>query len=143
MTEVAEAEALILKQMVLLPSKEYPLSETTGAVLRKDVEAERDQPPFDRVTMDGIALKYLDWKQGLRCYEIIGTQGAGTPPLEINGSGKCVEIMTGAMLPDGADTVIPVERLTREKGTAIVEESADVSEGQFVHHHSKYWYFFQ
>ncbi len=133
MTEVAEAEALILKQMVLLPSKEYPLSETTGTVLRKDVEAERDQPPFDRVTMDGIALKYIDWKQGLRRYQIIGIQGAGTPPLEIHESGKCVEIMTGAMLPDGADTVIPVERLTREQDTVIVEESADVSEGQFVH----------
>ena len=133
MTEVAEAAALILARMVPLPSAERPLSETTGAVLRQDVAAERDQPPFDRVTMDGIAINYSDWAQGSRRFRVIGTQGAGAPPLRVHEPGECVEIMTGAMLPDGTDTVIPVERLTREEETVIVEASADVSARQFVH----------
>ena len=132
MTDVAEAEALILGCMQALPSEERLLGDTAGAVLRENVEAERDQPPFDRVTMDGIAIKFSDWDQGLRRYRVIGTQGAGAPPLLIH-AGECVEIMTGAMLPDGADTVIPVERLTQDQSIALIEDSAKVSDRQFVH----------
>ena len=132
MTDVAEAEALILGRMQPLPSGERPLGEIAGAVLREDIEAERDQPPFDRVTMDGVAIKYSDWEQGLRRYRVIGPQGAGAPPLRTH-AGECVEIMTGAMLPDGTDTVIPVERLTRDQSIALIEDSAEVSKGQFVH----------
>ena len=132
MTDVAEAEALILERIKPLPTGERPLGETAGAVLREDIEAERDQPPFDRVTMDGVAIKYADWGGGLRRYRVVGTQGAGVPPLQIR-EGECVEIMTGAMLPDGADTVIPVERLTRDQAIALIEDSAEVSQRQFVH----------
>lgn len=133
MTDVAEAEALILGRMPSLPDAERPLGETGGGVLREDVVAERDQPPFDRVTMDGIAIRYADWAQGLRRYRVAGIQAAGAPALGIQVSGQCVEIMTGAVLPDGADTVIPVERLTREREDAVIESSARVSRGQFIH----------
>ena len=83
MTDVSRAEALILEQMQMLPSAQFPINKVIGSVLREDVLAERDHPPFDRVTMDGIAIKYVDWEQGLRCYRVVGSQGAGVRPLSI------------------------------------------------------------
>ena len=133
MTEVAEAEALILERMVRLPAAEASLNDCAGAVLREHVRAERDQPPFDRVTMDGIALDYDAWQAGRRRYRIVGVQGAGAPALSIASPGECVEIMTGAMLPGGTDTVIPVERLAVADGEAHVQTSAIVSRRQFIH----------
>ncbi len=133
MTEVAEAEALILDRMARFPSREVSLGACTGAVLRENVDAERDQPPFDRVTMDGIAIDYDAWRAGRRRYRVIGIQGAGAAPLSVTGPGECVEIMTGAMLPRGTDTVIPVERLSVTDGEAVVQASAAVSRQQFVH----------
>ena len=56
MTEVAEAEALILAHMPRFPARQEPLAACVGRVLAEDIHAERDQPPFDRVTMDGIAI---------------------------------------------------------------------------------------
>ena len=133
MTEVAEAEALILERMVPFPAGERPLDGSVGAVLRENVGAERDQPPFHRVTMDGIAIDFDGWQAGRRRYRVIGTQAAGAPPLTAADPGECVEVMTGAMLPHGTDTVIPVERLTLVGGEAAVQESASVSRRQFVH----------
>jgi molybdopterin molybdotransferase len=132
MTEVAEAEALILQRMPRLTPSRRPLAEAAGRVLAQDVLAERDQPPFDRVTMDGIAILHRDWAEGARELEAVGTQGAGAPALEV-GPGQCVEVMTGAMLPAGADTVVPVERLERMGNAFRIAETATVVAGQNIH----------
>lgn len=128
----AEAEALILEHMPRFPPREELLAGCLGCVLAEDVLADRDQPPFDRVTMDGIAIAYRDWEAGTRAFRIVGTQGAGAPALTA-GPAQCVEVMTGAMLPAGTDTVIPVERVERSTGTATVAASAAVKHRQFVH----------
>ena len=133
MTEVAEAQALILERMGRLPARETPLEDCAGAVLRETVHAERDQPPFDRITMDGIAIDHGAWQAGRRHYRIAGTQGAGAPAMSVSSPAECVEIMTGAMLPRGTDTVIPIERVTIEGDEAAVQASAAVSRRQFVH----------
>lgn len=133
MTDVAEAEALILERMSRFPARETPLDDCAGAVLRETVHAERDQPPFDRVTMDGIAIDHDAWQAGRRRYRVAGTQGAGAPAMSISSPAECVEIMTGAMLPRGTDTVIPVERVTIGEGEAVVQASAVVSRRQFIH----------
>ncbi len=133
MTEVADAERLILERMTPFGSRTLPLADAVGAVLDEAICAERDQPPFDRVTMDGIAIAYRDWQDGRRTFEVIGTQGAGAPALSVSDAGQCVEIMTGAVLPRHTDSVIPVERLTRTPDLARVDDSAKVSQGQFVH----------
>ena len=133
MTEVAQAQALILERMSRFPARETPLDDCAGAVLRETVRAERDQPPFDRVTMDGIAIDHDAWQAGRRHYRIAGTQGAGAPAMSISSPAECVEIMTGAMLPRGTDTVIPVERVTIGEGEAVVQASATVSRRQFIH----------
>jgi molybdopterin molybdotransferase len=133
MTEVAEAEALILEHVPRLGSRREPLADCIDRVLAEDVTAERDQPPFDRVTMDGIAIAGRDWEAGVRTFEIVGVQAAGAPPLVLGAPADCVEVMTGAMLPRGADTVIPVERIARDGRSTTVDARASVVARQYVH----------
>jgi molybdopterin molybdotransferase len=133
MTDVTEAEALILEHMPRLPAHRAALSDCVDRVLAEDVAAERDQPPFDRVTMDGIAIAHRDWAGGLRRFGILGTQAAGAPRLRLEGSGTCVEVMTGALLPAAADTVIPTERVIRRGSDAEIDPKATVTARQFVH----------
>ena len=132
MTDIATAEALILAHMPKFPARPEPLAACIDRVLAEDVAAERDQPPFDRVTMDGIAITYHDWATGVRSFEVVGTQAAGAEPLTIAGA-QCVEVMTGTSLPLRADTVVPVERVQRQDGAARIAADADVKAGQFVH----------
>ena len=127
MIEVAEAEALILANVPMLPARREALADCVGRVLAEDVVAERDQPPFDRVTMDGIAIAYRDFAAGVRAFEVVGTQAAGAAPLALTRAAQCVRVMTGAILPRGADTVIPVERVTGGDARAEVEQRAAVT----------------
>jgi molybdopterin molybdotransferase len=133
MTDVAAAEAMILAHLPRLAALEVPLAECAGRVLAEDVATERDQPPFDRVTMDGIAIAFRDWSAGTRAFDAVGTQAAGAAPLRLTAPGQCVEVMTGTGLPLGADTVVPIERVQRAGGRATVAADAAVKDGQFVH----------
>ena len=69
-----------------------------GRVLRQTVLAERDQPPFDRVTMDGIAIAFADFEKGTGEFPMQAMQAAGDAALTLD-AGNCIEIMTGASLP--------------------------------------------
>jgi molybdopterin molybdotransferase len=131
--EVAEAAALIHARLGGWGTVRVPLDAAQGEVLRQPVIAERDQPPFDRVTMDGIALRHGALAGGLRAFRVAGTQGAGGAPLEVPDERSCVAIMTGAALPRGADTVVPVERIARDGATATIEPGYEPTTGQFVH----------
>jgi molybdopterin molybdotransferase len=129
----AEAEALIRASVRPLPVESRPLASLAGAVLAQSVRAERDQPPFDRVTMDGIALRSAAWREGLRRFPVTGTQAAGAPPLELHDPHGCLEVMTGAVLPHGCDCVVPVERLEVIDGAAVVAPSTPVEPYWNVH----------
>jgi molybdopterin molybdotransferase len=132
-TEVVEAERLILAHMPRFPARDEPLAACVDRALAEDVAAERDQPPFDRVTMDGIAVAFREWQDGRRKFTVVGTQPAGAPPLAVTAPGQCVEVMTGTVLPTGTDTVIPVERIARTGTAADVAADAVVKREQFVH----------
>ena len=129
----AEAEALVRARVQALPVESRPLASLAGAVLAQSVRSERDQPPFDRVMMDGIALASQAWRAGRRRFRIAGTQPAGSPPLRLEDPDACFEAMTGAVLPHGCDCVIPVERLTVEDGVAVVDEGTPVEPFWNVH----------
>ena len=116
----AEAEALIRRHAQLLPLESRPLAALAGGVLAQSVRAERDQPPFDRVTMDGIAVASDAWRAGQRRFRIAGTQAAGARP-QVCPADACIEVMTGAVLPPGSNCVIPVERLVVADGWADVD----------------------
>lgn len=133
METVASAEALILERLPPFGTVSVGIDAAVGTVLRETLTAERDQPPFDRVTMDGIALAYASWAAGRRNYRVGGVQGAGAPALSVSDPETCIEVMTGAVLPTGADTVIPIERLERRGGEVQIAADYEVQPGQFVH----------
>ncbi|MEM7500936.1 MAG: molybdopterin molybdotransferase MoeA [Pseudomonadota bacterium] len=128
-----EAQRLIADSVALLPTDSVRLEHCAGRILRQSVSAERDQPPFDRVTMDGIAIDYATLAGGQREFPIAFTLHAGDPARRLEEPTRCAEVMTGSVLPDGADTVIPVERLRVDSDVAHIEESCSPDEGQFVH----------
>lgn len=109
----AQAETLIEQHLVCLPIESLPLTQAAGAVLRENIYAERDQPPFDRVAMDGFALTAAGAAENAGRLRIAAIQAAGDPPASLPDSSSCVEIMTGAVLPRGCDAVVPVEQVQR------------------------------
>jgi molybdopterin molybdotransferase len=131
MIAVQEAEARVLEcaQLFLQAScsidqivKSVPLKNGYGSILAESIVADRDFPPYDRVAMDGIALvgkELLNHKNrksgGKISFVIEGVQAAGAPPLTLKDSLNCVEVMTGAVLPIGTDTVIRYEDVSIEK----------------------------
>jgi hypothetical protein len=127
---VADAEALIRGRLGGWGTLRVPIDAAMGEILRQTITAERDQPPFDRVTMDGIAIRHSAFAGGLRTFTVAGTQGAGSAPVPLTDERHCVAIMTGAALPPGADTVVPVERITRETSIATIAADYQPASGQ-------------
>jgi len=126
----AEAEEQIARHLPCLPIESLPVAHCAGSVLRENVYAERDHPPFDRVAMDGIAVASGG---GRRRFHIQATQAAGDPPLTLASPAHCIEVMTGAMLPAGCDAVIPVEKIQVGAGEAELLPEAAVSAGLNIH----------
>jgi molybdopterin molybdotransferase len=114
----AEAERLILASVPTLPAEDCPLASAHGRILRAPIRADRDFPPFDRVTMDGFALHHAAIAAGRRTFRVQGFQPAGTIPLTLESDDTCIEIATGAVLPTGCDCVIPYEDTDRSANTA-------------------------
>ncbi|MFD2784914.1 molybdopterin molybdotransferase MoeA [Hymenobacter rubripertinctus] len=112
MISVAEATRLVAATIRPLGLEYLSLTLAAGRVLREDLRADRDFPPFNRVAMDGIALRYAALAAGQTAFRIESTQFAGQPPVAVADATAAVEIMTGAMLPAGVDTVIRYEDLT-------------------------------
>ncbi|MCC6462675.1 MAG: molybdopterin molybdotransferase MoeA [Saprospiraceae bacterium] len=120
MISVAEAEKIIARHARSWGTEQVPLEQSWGCILREDLRADRDFPPFDRVTMDGIAIRFERFAAGQRRFPVAGVQAAGAAPLPLADPAHCLEVMTGAMLPEGADTVIRYEDLRLENGEAEI-----------------------
>lgn len=133
MMEPRAAETLISEHLACLPIESLPVGQCAGAVLRENIYAERDQPPFDRVAMDGVALASAAAAGGRRRFRLQATQGAGEPPVSLASEANCVEVMTGAVLPGGCDTVVPVERLHSADGYIEVEAEVGIAPWKNVH----------
>jgi molybdopterin molybdotransferase len=129
----AEADALVGQHLQCLPIESLPLAQCAGGVLRENIYAERDQPPFDRVAMDGIALDSRAVAAGRRAFRVQATQAAGDPPLTLAAGTACIDVMTGAVLPAGCDSVVPVEELTVSGGEAVLSATVRVEPWQYVH----------
>ncbi len=129
----AEADLLIGQHLQCLPIESLPLAQCAGTVLRENIYAERDQPPFDRVAMDGVAIDSQTVAAGKRSFRVQATQAAGDPPLTLAAAGDCIEVMTGAVLPVGCNSVVPVEELTVARGQVTLAPGARVEPWQHVH----------
>jgi len=115
------ADEAIASQLTPFEVEERPLEQCIGQTLRQDIFAERDNPPFDRVCMDGIAIDSGALDRGIRRFVILGTQAAGVPPLQLQSPDGAVEVMTGAVLPPGTDCVIPQEEYQEADGAATLK----------------------
>jgi len=109
-----------------------PLHLAVGRVLREDLFADRDFPPYHRITMDGIAIRYDAFVNGTRTFPIEGVAAAGAPQMMMQNNASCLEVMTGAILPNNTNTVIRYEDLHIEDGKAMIQLD-QLTEGQNVH----------
>ena len=138
-----EALRFVLEYARLVDGCEVvPVEQACGRVLWDDVAADRDIPPFDRVCMDGFAFRHEGLEAGAKL-TIIESVRAGFHANRVVAPGQCTAAMTGAPLPPGADTVIPVEDTTVEGETVTLEklpplkrhvahQGSDCREGQTV-----------
>ena len=127
-----EAKEIILNSAQNFGVEEIPFLKSVGRILKEDIVADRDFPPFNRVSMDGICINYNQFKEGQRAFKIEGIQAAGSEQITLQNSENCLEVMTGAVLPNNANTVIRYEDIVIENGFAkiIIEE---VSSFQNIH----------
>lgn len=133
MITVAEVDKIILDLVKITDTEKVSFNDCLGRVLAEDILADRDFPPFDRAMMDGIIIRYTDWKSGIRSFIIQELLPAGSPAVTLQESGSCIEIMTGAVSPLNADTIIKYEEVTLENGSAIIEDNLEVKANQHVH----------
>src|SRR5690606_39091011 len=98
--------------------EDVPIKAAMGRVLAEDIRADRNFPPFNRATKDGIAIDYTAITAGRTTFKIEGLLPAGTAPRLLTDASHCIEIMTGAMVPSTADTVIMYEHLLIGDGRA-------------------------
>jgi molybdopterin molybdotransferase len=132
MLSVADAFVITQQHLLTLPAESIPVTEATGRVLREAVRADRDFPPFDRIAMDGIGISFAAYASSQRTFPIIGRQFAGQPQQILTDPTACLEVMTGAMLPLGVDTVIRYEDVTIADGQATITLN-DIEQGQHIH----------
>jgi len=97
-------------------TEEVPIREALGRVLAREIVPEINVPAHDNSAMDGYAVRFADLDQPLR---EVGTALAGKPYAGTVGRGECVRIMTGAVIPDGADTVV-IQEVVKKEGDRIV-----------------------
>ena len=132
MITVAEAEEIIFSHLQDPGDEFVSFNNSLHRILAEDIYSDRDQPPFDRATMDGIAISYKNFEEGTKRFSITGLQAAGSQPLTITGMNDCIEIMTGAALTATADTIIPYEQIEIEGKFANII-SNEIRHGQNIH----------
>ena len=121
MISVKQATQTVLSNTLPFGEEAVPLQLAVGRTLQENFVADRDFPPFDRVSMDGIAFRFEFFEKGKRSFNIEGLQAAGMSKMTLRNPENCLEVMTGAILPAGTDVVVRYEDLHIENGWANVE----------------------
>jgi molybdopterin molybdotransferase len=132
MITVQQAEQLIFDNTRDFGAEIVLFDEALGRVLAENIKADRDLPPFNRVTMDGIAISFRAIETGITTFTINATQAAGDTPLDTTADDECIEIMTGAALADSVDTVVRYEDVEISEGKATLLVN-NIRKGQNLH----------
>ena len=135
MVSFREALELLMGNAPVWPVERCRIEEAAGRVLRAPIRADRAFPAFDRVMMDGYALKSADWLAGQRLFRVAAAAPAGHGRVDLpEEAGVCVEVMTGAPCPLGADCIVPVEEAVRKDEKVVgFSATADPVAGRFIH----------
>jgi molybdopterin molybdotransferase len=120
LVSVAEAEQIVLSNTRTWGIEHIPFEAAIGRVLAEDIVADREFPPYHRVTMDGIAIRYAAFAAGTRTFRVRATMAAGNVPVEIDADDECIEIMTGCALPTSTDTIVRYEDVAIKNDCAAI-----------------------
>lgn len=121
MLSYEEAIEQILTNTTPLPAIEKSLDEVGGLVLAEAISARWDMPPADNSAMDGFAFAFNGWAPD-KALQVVGRSYAGHPLTESVTPGSAVRIMTGAPVPDGCDTVVPLEDVEEIGETILIQK---------------------
>ena len=133
MLSVAEAFARVLATAHPLPPETVALPRALGRTLAENLMADRDFPPFNRVAMDGIALRHAAWAAGQTQFLIEHTQYAGAPAHTLQNPAAAAEVMTGAVLPTGTDVVVRYEDIQIRDNQATIQTPPPEAPGVNIH----------
>ncbi|WP_218598121.1 molybdopterin molybdotransferase MoeA [Polaribacter sp. NJDZ03] len=136
MISVKEALQTVLNSNQDFGVEEIPFIKSVSRILKEKITADRDFPPFNRVSMDGIAIDYIAFKNGQRGFKVEGIQAAGSEQITLQNPENCIEVMTGAVLPYNANTVIRYEDVTIVDGIATINIDT-INDAQNVHSKGK------
>ncbi|NGZ09718.1 MAG: molybdopterin molybdotransferase MoeA [Nitrospira sp. LK70] len=148
LTQLHEAQQVVLDAAPVLGLEKISILDALGRVLGEDIVAERDNPPWDNSAMDGFAVRWEDIKQEQAIQKpvtlsVIEDVPAGMMPSKAVGAGQAIRIMTGAPIPQAADTVLKVEDTehtadsvrvfkAEPKGANIRPQGEDVKKGDRI-----------
>ena len=130
MIDFNEAYNIVLGNARHYGEEQIALKNALGRVTLENWYADRDFPPYDRVTMDGIAVSYDNIKINIPI-KIEGIAAAGDSRKILAQKTSCLEVMTGSILPHGTDTIIRYEDVDLENGFAIIRTA--IKKGQNIH----------
>jgi len=116
MIRIDEAMKIIKDQKINWPTEKVELIDALGRIMVKGMTSPLDSPPFAKAAMDGFAINSKDKSSKYKILEIIG---AGDTPSKNITEGTCSKIMTGAMMPVGADKIIRVEFADESDGFSV------------------------
>ncbi len=139
MIEIGEAQRKVLEEIPVLGRERVYIVEALGRVLAQDVAAKRDVPSGENSAMDGYCCRHEDLA-GVNStnpakLKIVGDAPAGKPFRGTVGPGEAVRIMTGGLIPSGADTVIMVEDTQAEGDHVLCLR--DPGPGAHIRHHGE------
>lgn len=141
MTTCRDALRLILDSVAPLPARPTPLFDALGLVTAERVVSPETVPPFTNSAMDGYAVRHEDIAGAPAVLEVLADLPAGSVATDEVRPGTAIRIMTGAPLPPGADSVVPVEATSSEgsrvriaapvkKGANVRQAGEDLREGE-------------
>lgn len=131
MISVQQAEEIIFSQIRNFGTEEIFYENASGRILAENILADRDLPPFDRPTVDGIAISFQSYEKGLHDFPIKAVHAAGETPVSVDEDNECIEIMTGAALHSSMDTVIRYDDILINNNVASI--NIDIKKGQNIH----------
>src|SRR5690606_38195702 len=134
--DVSTAYAAVMNTVRDLGTEQVPFTAAAGRILREPVRADRPFPPYHRVMMDGIAISFEEsYAKGQTIFGVEDIQAAGMPGKQLANMANCLEVMTGVVLPELSDTVVPDEHLqaSEHEGLRRFTITQPVSPKQHVH----------
>ncbi|MDO9305964.1 MAG: molybdopterin molybdotransferase MoeA [Sulfuricurvum sp.] len=114
-----------LLPMGTIRSERLFISSALGRILAEDIVAEEDYPTHPTSAMDGYAVIHADFSD-YKALAILGDNPAGADEIDAVENGICIKTFTGSLMPEGSDTLIPIENVSVKEGQILIEKTVPV-----------------